>query len=408
MNSDFDVAVIGGGLVGSALAATLARSRLQVALCERRPIAHLHIPDDTGRAFALSVGSSNLLQAVLSRDVLAGNGQPINEVRVSEGLPGQGARPWVLEFKAADIGCENFGYMIGEGFLQHEINHVVGGLELVQRLAPVQIARTEVKAARLILYSSCGAELTAKCAIACDGPGRALAKANGFRFYRKDYCQGAVTCTVRHEHPHDGIAHQFFMPSGPIAILPLPGDHSSVVWTETLDRARHLSTLSDADFLAELLPAFGEFLGRLKLAGCRRNWPLSVSFSRRLCDERLALAGDSARQIHPLAGQGLNYGLRDVAALAEILVQAMRRGEDIGSTNVLERYERWRRFDSMTIVTATDCFNWLYSSNSHGLELLRSAGSTVISHLPLLRRAILRHAAGMSGDVPKLLRGEMP
>ncbi len=408
MNTEFDVAVIGGGLVGSTLAATLASNGLQVGLCERMPITHHPQPADTGRAFALSVGSSNLLQAVFSQNVLAGQGQPINEVKVSEGLPGQGARPWVLEFKAGDIGCENFGYMIEERFLQQEINSVVSLSALVQRLAPTQIVRTEVKPAHISLFTDCGDELIARCAIACDGASRALARANGFRFHKKDYGQGAVTCTVRHEYPHDGIAHQFFMPSGPIAILPLPGNLSSVVWTESLERARYLGTLSDAGFLAELLPAFGGFRGQLELSGRRQGWPLAMSFSRQLCDQRLALAGDAVRQIHPLAGQGLNYGLRDVVALVEVLVEALRRGEDIGSSDVLERYARWRRFDSMTIVTATDSFNWLYSNNNRLFELLRLAGTTVINHSPQLRRAILRHAAGMSGDIPMLLRGEMP
>ncbi|MCY4541767.1 MAG: FAD-dependent monooxygenase [Rhodobacteraceae bacterium] len=403
-STDFDVAIVGSGLVGTSLAAALGNCGFQVVVLERQ--APTTRSRDTGRAFALSVASANLVAALSDGNALQEHGQQILEVKVSEGLAGEGARPWTLEFEASELGLANFGYMIEEGRLKSAVDGALDAINSVWRIAPAEAVTIRETPSRIVLSTACGRTFTAKCAVGCDGVGRSLAIGNKMRFHRKSYGQSAVSCCVRHEQPHRGIAHQFFMPTGPIAILPLPADRSSVVWTMDARRAARLGKLANAEFLEQLRPAFGDFLGELSLEGRVASWPLSMSFAYRMCAGRLALAGDAARQLHPLAGQGLNFGFRDVAALAEVLVSARRRGEDIGSPGVLERYQEWRRFDSMTIIAATDAFNWLYSTDDDCRGLIRPIGTSLIGRVPALRRAVLRYAAGMAGDVPKLLRGK--
>jgi 2-octaprenyl-6-methoxyphenol hydroxylase len=195
------------------------------------------------------------------------------------------------------------------------------------------------------------------------------------------------------------------MPPGPLAILPLPGNCSSIVWTETSDRAEAIVRLDEPDYLAELRPRFGEFLGSLRLAGARHSYPLQLSLAASFTAPRVALVGDAAHGIHPLAGQGLNLGLRDVAALAEVLVAARRRGQDLGAADVLDTYQRWRRADTGLLVAATDGLNRLFSSDNPILRLGRDLGLGLVNRLPALRRGLIREAAGLTGDLPRLLRG---
>jgi 2-octaprenyl-6-methoxyphenol hydroxylase len=210
--------------------------------------------------------------------------------------------------------------------------------------------------------------------------------------------------------PHDGIAHQFFMPEGPLAILPLPGNTSSIVWTQPAAQAEAIAALPDEGYLAALAPRFGDFLGALRLVGDRFSYPLSLSLAARWVAPGLALAGDAAHGVHPIAGQGLNLGFRDVAALAEVLVHAARRGEDIGALDVLQRYERWRRFDTVALALGMDAVNRLFSNDNPLLRVARDLGMGVVTRAPALRRGFMRQAAGLSagtsGRQPRLLQGE--
>jgi 2-octaprenyl-6-methoxyphenol hydroxylase len=214
-----------------------------------------------------------------------------------------------------------------------------------------------------------------------------------------------VVSAVAQEKPHGGIAHQFFMPAGPLAILPLTENRSSIVWSETDARATELAAMNDADFLDALRPAFGSFLGQISLTGARFNYPLGLTLANSFIAERMALIGDAAHGMHPIAGQGLNAGLRDVAALAEVLSDARARGEDIGNRLVLQRYQQWRRFDTATLALATDTFNRLFSNDNPLLRNLRDIGMGVVNGIPGLRRSFIREAAGLSGDLPKLMQG---
>ena len=224
------------------------------------------------------------------------------------------------------------------------------------------------------------------------------------------YAQTGIVCTVAHEKPHGGVAHEHFLPAGPFAMLPMVDDdgvhRSSIVWTERRDLAPAMMALDDAAFAAEIERRFGPSLGRLRPIGGRFAYPLTLVHAERYVDHRLALLGDAAHAIHPIAGQGLNLGLRDVAALAEAIVDAQRLGLDIGDGLALERYERWRRFDNLMLMAVTDVLNRLFSNDLAPVRLARDLGLAAVNRLPPLKRLFMRHAMGMVGDLPRLIRGE--
>jgi 2-octaprenyl-6-methoxyphenol hydroxylase len=250
-----------------------------------------------------------------------------------------------------------------------------------------------------------GAVVKARLLIGCDGRGSGTATRAGIRRTGWAYGQTALVCAVEHALPHHGIAHQFFMPPGPLAILPLPGNRSSIVWSERHADAKRLMAADDAAFLDHLRPRFGDFLGEISLAGQRYAYPLNLTIANAFVAERLALVGDAAHGVHPIAGQGLNLGLRDVGALAQVLAEAKRRGEDFAAADVLARYQSWRRFDTAALALATDGVNRLFSNDNPALRLVRDIGMGAVSAVPGLRRAFMREAAGLTGDVPRLLQG---
>ena len=239
-----------------------------------------------------------------------------------------------------------------------------------------------------------------------DGRASGTAERAGIKRTGWDYGQTALVCAIDHEKPHHGIAHQFFMPPGPLAILPLPGNRSSIVWSERTETAKAIHALSDAEYIQALRPRFGDFLGEISLAGKRFTYPLNLTIANSFIGDRMALVGDAAHGMHPIAGQGLNAGLRDVGALAEVITEASRRGEDIGSSLVMERYQQWRRFDTASLAAATDVFNRLFSNDNPLLRLGRDIGMGLAGAVPGLRRNFVREAAGLTGDLPKLLTGQ--
>ncbi len=398
-----DLIVVGGGLNGPALALAAAQSGLRVTLVDALPIDTRTDPDFDGRAYALSLSSVRLLRALGLWDSVAEAAQPMLDIKVTDGRAGEGPSPWVLHFDHREIEEGPMGYMIEDRHLRRSLLAALQKEERITHLAEeTVVAQSDGPKATVTLAS--GTTLEAALIIGADGRGSGVATRAGIKRTGWGYKQTAIVCAVEHEKPHDGIAHQFFMPGGPLAILPLTGNRSSIVWSEDTAKAQAAVALDDAAFLEVLKPAFGSFLGPIRLAGKRATYPLGLSLANSFVAPRVALVGDAAHGIHPIAGQGLNAGLRDVAALAEVLDDARRRGEDIGGPVVLERYQQWRRFDTTKLAMATDGFNRLFSNDNPLLRAVRDFGMGLVNASPAMRRSFIREAAGLNGAMPRLMR----
>jgi len=406
MDMDADIVVVGGGLAGLTAALAAGQAGLRVTVIDRLGETVRKNARFDGRAYALALASQKMLAAIGLWSDVAGNAQPMMEVKASDGRAGEGPAPFVLAFDQAELEDGPLGYMVEDRHLRRSLLAHVAAHPRITHLSGVEVQGQEVGPHGVTVRLAQGQSLRCALLVGADGRESATAKRAGISRMRWSYGQTARVCAVAHDTQHHGIAHQFFMPSGPLAILPLTGQRSSIVWTERTQDAAYLSALSDAAFLAHLRPRFGNFLGEISLAGDRYSYPLSLSLAKSLIAERLALVGDAAHGLHPIAGQGLNAGLRDVAALVEVLTEAKRRGEPLGIAPVLERYQRWRGFDTASLALATDGFNRLFSNDNPLLRGARNLGMGVVQGIPSLRRAFMREAAGLTGDVPKLMQGQ--
>ena len=405
MDYDADVIITGGGLNGPALALALSQAGLSVVVIDAQPARARAAAAFDGRAYALAIASKRLLGAIGIWDRVAEETQPILEIKASDGRPGEGPAPFFLQFDSAEIEEGPMGFMLEDRHLYSAFLDAMEAEAGITHLPATTVTAQEAGPAGITVTLSDGRQLTGRVLAGCDGRASGTAERAGIRRTGWGYGQTALVCAVEHEQPHHGIAQQFFMPSGPLAILPLKGNRSSIVWSETEEDARAIAALDDEDFLAVLRPRFGDFLGRIKLAGGRFTYPLSLTLADSYVADRLALVGDAAHGVHPIAGQGLNLGFRDVGALAEVLVEAHRRGEDIGAADVLERYQSWRRFDATTLALGMDAVNRLFSNDNPLLRAARDVGMGIVNGLPGLRRAFIRQAAGIAGKPPKLLEG---
>jgi len=405
MALDTDIVIAGGGLNGSALALALAGVGLRVTIVD--PLrAETQIADGfDGRGYALALTSQRLLHGIGVWPTIAGHAQPILEIKVTDGRVGEGPSPMVLEFDHAEIEEGPMGYMVEDRYLRRAFQDAIASNPAITQLTDDSVIDQQVDPGKVVVTLASGTVLSASVLVGCDGRKSGTAERAGIGRTGWGYGQTALVCAIGHEKPHHGIAHQFFMPAGPLAILPLPGNMSSIVWTETDAEAARIQALNDAAYLDELRPRFGDFLGGIDLVGARFSYPLNLTMANEFVSDRVALVGDAAHGVHPIAGQGLNAGLKDVAALAEVLATAKRRGEDIGRKDVLERYQVWRRFDATTLALATDGFNRLFSNDNTLLRMGRDIGMGLVNSLPGLRRSFIREAAGLGGDLPKLLQG---
>jgi len=405
MKTDADIVIVGGGLNGPALALALADGGFSVSVVDTRPADARAREGFDGRSYALALASKFLLDAIGVWPAVAQQSQPILEVKVTDGRAGEGPSPWMLHLDSGEIEEGPLGYMIEDRYLYRALQDAMAAHPGVTLLSGETVVAQEVtaNAGRVTLAS--GGDLTGRLLVGSDGRQSGTAARAGIKRHGHDYGQTALVCAIEHEKPHHGIAHQFFMPPGPLAILPLPGNRVSIVWSETHENAARIQALPDEEYLEELRPRFGSFLGEIALAGARFSYPLTLTLADSFAGPRLALVGDAAHGVHPIAGQGLNLGLRDVGALAEVLIRAKRRGEDFGAVDVLERYQQWRRFDTTTLAAATDAFNGLFSNDNSILRLGRDLGMGLVNAVPGLRRRFIREAAGLTGEVPNLLRG---
>lgn len=399
-----EVVVGGAGFAGLALAIALRQGLGDPFTVTVADPALAHARSKDPRASAIAAAARRLFEAIEVWDAVAENAQPILDMVVTDSKLDDAVRPAFLTFGGEVEEGEPFAHMI-------ENRHLVDALAERAKSLGVELKATPVAAfaaeANSINVQFAGDEtITARLLVGADGAHSLIRERAGIATHGWNYDQSAIVTTVAHERDHNGRAEEHFLPAGPFAILPLTGRRCSIVWTETSGEAERIVALADIEFHAELEKRFGLQLGDIEIVGPRRAFPLGLFTARTFIGERLALVGDAAHIIHPIAGQGLNMGLRDVAALAEAIADAARLGLDPGGPEVLERYQRWRRFDTMTMGIATDGLNRLFSNHSDALRLVRDVGLGLVERMPMLKRMFIREAAGFTGDVPKLLKGE--
>jgi len=399
-----EVVIGGAGFAGLALAIALRQGLgdpFTVAVIDPA-LAHAQSKDP--RASAIAAAARRLFEAIKVWDPVAENAQPILDMVVTDSKLDDAVRPTFLAFGGEVEEGEPFAHMVENRHLVDALVAKAKKLGVGLRAGAVTNFETNNNSVKVSLSS--GDPISARLLVGADGAHSMIRERADITTHGWNYDQSAIVTTVAHEREHNGRAEEHFLPAGPFAILPLTGKRCSIVWTEKAREAERIVALPDAEFHAELEKRFGLHLGEIRVVGPRRAFPLGLFTAREFIGERLALVGDAAHIIHPIAGQGLNMGLRDVAALAEAIVDAARLGLDPGGPDVLERYQRWRRFDTMMMGVATDGLNRLFSNHSDVLRLARDIGLGLVERMPALKRMFIREAAGFTGDVPKLLKGE--
>ncbi|MGE0530940.1 MAG: UbiH/UbiF/VisC/COQ6 family ubiquinone biosynthesis hydroxylase [Hyphomonadaceae bacterium] len=420
---DADVILSGGGLVGQTLALALDQAGLSVAVIDASKPSDTLAPAFDGRAFAIAFASYRMWRALGLGDQLDDVAQPIEQIMVTDGKLGRGPSLLHLHFDGAELGPpassrqtddagkmpavrEPLGLMLEARHVRMALDSGVKARPSIRMIQPMSVSAIERDPAGATVTLADGSKLRAPLLVGTDGRRSFVRGAVGIRTIGWDYPVTAIVATIAHEKPHDAVAHEFFLPNGPFAILPLKGNRSNIVWAEPRAAAEALLKMNERDFLAELGKRFGTFLGELSLEGPRFGYPLSLQLAERMIDQRVALAGDSAHGIHPLAGQGLNLGLKDCAALAECIADGVSLGLDPGDVSILERYQRWRRFDNVTMALGMEFFDKLFSNDIKPLRAARTLGLAAVNAVGPARRFFMKYAGGGAGDLPKLLRGE--
>jgi len=402
MSDDVELLIAGGGLIGQLLGVACAGSGLAVAIVDRQDPAALLADDFDGRSSAISYGSHKVLDAVRLWQEIAPDAEPIREIRVADG-----DSPLFLHYDHRELESGvPLGYIVENRILRRGLIDRVRSLPNLQFLAPLAVETVSTSALGATAALSDGRQIRARLVAAADGRESPLRHAVGIQTVEWQYPQTGIVTTVRHQRPHQGIAVEHFLPAGPFAILPMTGNRSSIVWTERAELAPRLVDLSNAAFAAELAARFGDFLGAVEPIGPHWTYPLNLLLAEKYVATRLALIGEAAHTIHPIAGQGLNLGIRDVAALAELVIDTRRLGLDIGDETVLLRYQQWRRFDALALAAVTDSLNRLFSNSLRPVQLARDFGLAAVNRFPPLKRLLMRDAMGIVGDLPRLVRGE--
>jgi 2-octaprenyl-6-methoxyphenol hydroxylase len=413
-----DIIIGGGGIVGLTLAIALAKGGFAVVVADPVPQAALLDVKFDGRVSALAYASVRIFQALGVWPHLEAHAQAINDILVTDGRLNGEPSPFSLHFDSAEVGAAALGHIVENRHIRAGLFEVVATLPNLRLVAPAALTDIEVGARGVTATLANGETVQAALAIAADGRDSPMRELMGLHVITWSYPQTGIVATVEHEKPHNGVAYEHFLPSGPFAILPMTpaassealGQHnanrSSLVWTESDTLAPAMMQLDAADFDEEIARRFGAHLGATKAAGPRWSYPLKFHLARGFVKPRFALAGDSAHGIHPIAGQGLNLGLKDAAALTEVLLDAARLGLDIGALDTLQKYERWRRFDSFALSVATDGLNRLFSNDIVPLRALRDLGLGIVDAIGPARRFFMRHAGGDVGKLPRLMKGE--
>ena len=400
--STHDVLIVGGGPVGMTLALALVRSLkgLKVALLDRRPFS---VPRDL-RAFALAAGVRRSFEQLGVWDRIAPGAEPVRQMKITDSGRGDISRPLFLSFEGDVAAGEAFAHLVPNTLVQEALHEAL--VDRIEFIAPAEVTSFAATATLGTLTLADGRSLAAPLVVAADGAQSSLRRMVGIETFGHDYRQSGIVTTIGHELDHAGTAYEHFRPAGPFASLPLPGGHrSSLVWTEATDAVDRIKAMSPEAVAAEIEMVMGASLGRVTLEEKLQSFPLRLQVAKRFVAPRLALIGDAAHVVHPIAGQGLNLGLKDVAALAEVVVDAMRLGLDHGNAEALDRYERWRRLDTTMMVAVTDGMNRLFSNDIAPVRALRDFGLGVVDRLGPLKGFMISRAAGVENSGPRLLRG---
>lgn len=412
MSARFDIVISGASFAGLSLASALGRlseGDLSIALID--PVVERSPPDAAGnpRAFAVSAASRNLFEAIEAWDMVADEAQPVLRIEITDSAVEAGVRSPLTTFGNLTSDGEPASFIVPDGLLGAALFQSARGAPGVTRFAGRTIVRQgiEAKTGLMRVQLDDGDEIGTSLLVGAEGRSSPTRRRAGISLFERDYRQDGICVQVAFERPHRATAVQHFLPGGPFAILPLTGHRACITWSEDREAAKRLMGGPVADFTDALEARIGGGYGAITVVSRAQTWPLKLQMARRLTNERLALVADAARGVHPIAGQGMNLGMRDVAALSEAVIDAARLGLDIGANDVLERYARWRRFDSTTSALAYDRLNGLFSNNWTVLRSLREAGLGVVDRLGFVKQAFTSEAAGLTGDVPKLLKGEL-
>src|SRR4051812_13304525 len=397
-----DVIIFGGGMIGLALASALDSSGISAILVDLADPSPRAEAAFDGRTSAVSSSSMRMLQTIGVADHLAEPGCPIRRIAVADGL-----KPGGLNFDADED--EPLGFMHENRHLRAALHARAEAGKSIWLLWKSRIADVDRGDHKVVVSLADGRKLSAPLLVAADGRNSPMREAAGIRVARWTYDHQAIVSVIRHERPHDHIAYEIFYPTGPFALLPMNDDEighrSAIVWSVKRDDAAGWLSLSDEDFAAEAEAAMGGFLGKVEMLAPRSSYPLGFHHAARITDKRLALAGDAAHAIHPIAGQGLNLGFRDAAALTQVLVEGSRLGLDLGDRQLLDRYQRWRSLDGLSVAFATDTLTRIYGIPGGTASAVRRFGMSLVGRISPLRNRLRSEAQGISGDLPLLLRG---
>lgn len=396
-----DILIAGGGMGGMSMALALASAGLKSVVVDPVPDVDMTAAPFDGRVSALAYCAVQMYRALGVWPLMEPHAQPIWDIHVSDG-----DSPRFLHFDHTEIGDEPFGYIVENRHTRVALLQAIKDTPAVTLLAPEKLTDFTADATGVDATLASGRRVRAPLLIGADGRGSLVRDLAGITSIAWSYKQAGIVTTVEHEKDHHGVAHERFLPAGPFAILPMTGKRSSLVWTEPTEVATALMRLDNDRFGEELQQRFGEFLGRTTATGPRWSYPLSFHHARTYIAPRVALIGDAAHGIHPIAGQGFNLGLKDVAALAEVLADARALGLDTGAHATLARYEAWRRVDNTVLAVATDGLTRLFSNNITPVRLARDWGLDIVNRIPPARRFFMRHARGTVGKLPRLLMGQ--
>ena len=403
MKVDSDIIIVGGGLNGSLMAIAAANIGFSTIVLDSKDNEASAENRFDGRSYALALSSVRLLKNLDIFEDIIDKSQPILDIKILDGKLVQGPSQFSLHFDNNEIHDGPMGQMVEDRFIREALLTKINKNDQIDYKFKSKVIEHKKQSGYISVTLDNGKKLNTKLLVGADGRNSELANRADIKKSGWKYNQSALVCAIEHEADHNGVAWQYFMPSGPLAVLPMTGKRSCIVWTEQNANAKAINLFDETRYTKILAARLGNFLGKFKIIGDRHTYPLELSIADRFIDERLALIGDAAHSVHPIAGQGLNAGFKDIAVLAHIMQDAHHRGEDLGSLGVLKRYEEWRRFDSAQLAYSTDLFNKLFSNENEALRLARNIGLKLLDSIPVAKRNIIKEAAGITGELPRLM-----